>query len=353
MALNEADSWRFCLGILPRVSRTFALNIRVLRGSLHRSVLLGYLVCRILDTVEDSPSLDHRSKARLLREWLAVKDARAGALWGKRALECGLDGTPAELELVGGISDVLSCFYGLPEEYRGVGEKMFSTMAAGMAEFIERFPSGRVVLDDVQDLRNYCYYVAGVVGEFLCELFLKAYKIDERRRRILRDNCVAFGLGLQMTNIAKDILKDHRRGQRFFPGLFLRQEGVGEGSFLTGENPKGMWAAYGHLLAEARAQLMGAYAFTMALPLRCLRLRLFCLRPLWMAFETLKVLSARPGLLQSEMDVKINRAQVKKILWTTNMIAPSNWLVKSSFMRNYQRDGFDTQAWACNGKRHG
>ena len=44
---------RFGREVLPAVSRTFALSIRVLPGTLGRAVLTAYLLCRIADTVED------------------------------------------------------------------------------------------------------------------------------------------------------------------------------------------------------------------------------------------------------------------------------------------------------------
>ena len=63
------DDWDYCRNILPKVSRTFALNISVLKGNLHRSVLTGYLFCRIIDTVEDAAKLDPKIKIKLLLEF--------------------------------------------------------------------------------------------------------------------------------------------------------------------------------------------------------------------------------------------------------------------------------------------
>ena len=52
----------YCQAIIPKVSRTFAISIRILRGDFHKSVLCSYLLCRILDTVEDSsfPDFAHQ-----------------------------------------------------------------------------------------------------------------------------------------------------------------------------------------------------------------------------------------------------------------------------------------------------
>ena len=48
---------QYCERALPRVSRTFALNIRILPQPLRAVVRQAYLLCRIADTVEDSPHL--------------------------------------------------------------------------------------------------------------------------------------------------------------------------------------------------------------------------------------------------------------------------------------------------------
>ena len=57
---------RFAREVLPAVSRTFALSIRVLPGELGRAVLTAYLLCRIADTLEDEPTLPAERKAALL-----------------------------------------------------------------------------------------------------------------------------------------------------------------------------------------------------------------------------------------------------------------------------------------------
>src|SRR4051812_9232087 len=62
---------RFCREILPAVSRTFAVSIRLLPGALGSAVRTAYLLCRIADTVEDAPELAAADKAALLDELAA------------------------------------------------------------------------------------------------------------------------------------------------------------------------------------------------------------------------------------------------------------------------------------------
>ena len=67
-AARLASAERFARDVLPAVSRTFALSIRMLPGALGRAVLAAYLLCRIADTLEDEPTLPAKDKAVLLDE---------------------------------------------------------------------------------------------------------------------------------------------------------------------------------------------------------------------------------------------------------------------------------------------
>lgn len=342
-ASPEELSWKYCVETLPKVSRTFALNIRVLTGELHRCVLLGYLICRIVDTVEDSFSLAPHLKGRFLRRFPGiVESAEWEELlreWIRELKDARLDGNPADVELLEQSRRVISCFKRLPPGYQRLGERMVSTMAPGMAEYSERSRGGPFLLHDLDDLKRYCYCVAGVVGEFLLDGFLLAYAFSDRKAQILREHCTAFGLGLQMTNIAKDMPRDRRRGQIFLPESFLREAGLSKEQFLAGREPHRAMDAYRRLLEEAHAHLVRGCSFTLAIHRRYVRLRLFCIWPLWMAFETLKTLGSQPDLLQCGREAAISRRQVKRILLATTSMIGSNGLIERSFLRNYGDDG--------------
>ena len=332
--------WKYCEEVLVRVSRTFALNIRVLRGPLYQSVLLNYLVCRIIDTIEDSPALSSSLKVQSLRQFPEViQDNHWGLSLDKwmHSLQSPLNGQPHDMELFQHTPRVVSCFKRLPLDYQRIGERIFFIMANGMADFISKNQTGRISLENLEELKKYCYYVAGVIGEGLCESFALAYGISKANQKILKENCVAFGLGLQMTNIAKDILKDHHRGYRFFPRSFLQEYGLSESQFLTTHNTEAMDLAYQKLLNEAYQHLLKGQEFTKAIHWYHPRLRIFCLRPLWMAFETLKTLRSTPKLLYSGKDVKINRRQVKRVLLSTLLMCPCRQWMDRYFHRHYSK----------------
>jgi farnesyl-diphosphate farnesyltransferase len=62
----------------------------------------------------------------------------------------------------------------------------------------------------MQDMNEYCYYVAGCVGEMLAKLFCHYSEEINQHREQLLELSVSFGQGLQMTNILKDPCLDIR-----------------------------------------------------------------------------------------------------------------------------------------------
>lgn len=66
-----------------------------------------------------------------------------------------------------------------------------------------------VAIKDQAELIQYCYRVAGVVGLMMCPLL----HADQRGERFALD----LGIGMQLTNIARDVLYDAKRGRRYLP----------------------------------------------------------------------------------------------------------------------------------------
>jgi farnesyl-diphosphate farnesyltransferase len=76
---------------------------------------------------------------------------------------------------------------------------------------------GNLRLHSIRELRDYCYVVAGIVGEMLTELFLldapELSAVAPRLRRRSR----FFGEGLQLVNILKDRASDATEGRVYLP----------------------------------------------------------------------------------------------------------------------------------------
>jgi len=339
------DDWAYCHQTLPKVSRTFALNIKVLQGELHRSILIAYLFCRTVDTIEDAVELDPKIKIKLLLEFSRLiedPDYRQGHLdsW---VSDCAVvDGSANDLDLLKNIKRVFNIFDSLKENHQNQIIPSVSKMTKGMAHFQNRFQFEKITpLEDEKDLEEYCYFVAGVVGEMLCNLFLqKLISLPESAKAIMKENAVSFGLGLQMTNISKDVMADRDRGWSYIPKSLIAANGLTLDEFHSGKSMEKNLQILENLLYKTNGHLQDALKFTLAIPRTEISLRLFCIWPLWMAMNTVAVLHNNPALLSSSAPVKISRSQVKRILFVTSLITWSNSLLKFSFNNILREEKF-------------
>lgn len=330
------DNWSYCLNILPKVSRTFALNIGVLRGDLHRSILTAYLFCRTIDTIEDAGKLDPQTKIRLLLEFSRILEDSA---YREKALDswigqCAVvDGAANDLALLSENRRVFNVFDSLKASHKEQIIPSVIRMAKGMSYFQKKFAFGKLTpLENEDELEEYCYFVAGAVGEMLCNLFLTQLPgLPDEARETMKQNAVSFGLGLQMTNISKDVVVDRQRGWSYIPKESIREKGLTVEEFHKGTSMQKNLQVLEKLLQKTTGHLNDALKFTLAIPRHKIPLRLFCIWPLWMAMETVAVLHNNQALLASAAPVKISRGAVKKILRTTPWIASSNFLLKRSF----------------------
>ena len=244
-----------------------------------------------------------------------------------------VDGSPNDLDLLHQVFRVFNVFDSLPKNHQNQIIPSVAKMAKGMAFFQNRFQFGEITpLENIQDLEEYCYFVAGVVGEMLCNLFFqKLPHLPESARNIMRQNAVSFGLGLQMTNISKDIIADRDRGWSYIPRSIIADKGLTMDEFHSGASMDKNLLILEGLLSKTNGHLNDALKFTLAIPRTEIALRLFCIWPLWMAVKTVAVLHNNPALLNSNAQVKISRSTVKRILLGTPFIAWSNNLLKYSF----------------------
>ena len=329
---REVSDRQFCQDMLPKVSRTFAVCIKLLPQDLEHSVLIAYLLCRIADTLEDSPSLLPPEKTRLLDTFSRCLDTDGP---DTDLLRDTFDSPASDDELLAREAHVvLAEFRRLPTSHQDAARPWVKEMCSGMAEFAGKADASadHVAIGTVEELERYCYYVAGTVGHLLTELFRQHKPIptpDQYEK--MASLATSFGLGLQLTNIIKDVADDKRRGQSFLPrqlcqGAGMSPEDIQDAAHL-GESRQVMQL----LIENAKHHLCDALRYSIALPRRHYGIRKFCLTSLYFAVGTLRLADRDPRLLDPEHKVKISRAQVYRTILITKLIAPVNWLVKLYF----------------------
>lgn len=339
-AVANRDADLFCTTILPAVSRTFALGIRVLPGHLGQAVLDAYLLCRIADTVEDAPGIAPDEKSVLFKEMLAgFDDPTAVARFMAGVVE--LPGEPAHLALVHHADLVYSHFAALPEATRAVVRKWVTEMVVGMEKFVHRYPDG-IRIQTLEEYKEYCYYVAGTVGYMLTDLWFEhAPSIGQKRYEVLRERCRAFAEALQTVNILKDVAVDvEKENSIYVPEELLRAHGSTQGRILAPDLLASNREALGRLIDLAWHDLEEARTYLLLIPRRAISIRLFCLLPLLFAYATMRDLVESTAMLRPGGTVKISRREVKSLLMAGPMLVMSNAGVRT-LVRRVQRRTFE------------
>ncbi|RZU98295.1 phytoene/squalene synthase family protein [Spiribacter vilamensis] len=169
--------------VLARHGSSFHMASRLLRRDDANDVATLYAVCRLIDDIADESA---NGAGRI--------DTFIEALTTGELAKIPVDGFEAMVER------------------RQMRLEPLATLARTAAHEARY---GRLI-DTESELIDYCYGVAGTVGELMCPLL----GADPVRGR---DAAVALGIGMQLTNIARDVLEDAQRGRRYLPAEWVGQ----------------------------------------------------------------------------------------------------------------------------------
>ncbi|MEE2775185.1 MAG: squalene/phytoene synthase family protein [Acidobacteriota bacterium] len=249
--------------LLVKTSRTFALSIPPLPEPTRREVTIAYLLFRVADTFEDASHWSRSQRVAGLEcfvDLLESGDRDAAAAAAREWVAQGPSEHEGYVELMAEVPEVLRAFAALSGPAQEIIRRHVVRTSVGMAEIVERTADdGVLALDDVDDLKHYCYLVAGIVGELLTELFLLDRPRLDPVAGYLTERAATFGEALQLVNILKDSADDAREGRSYLPLRADRLEvfGIARGDL-------GASCQYVRALEEAGAE-RGLIAFT-ALP---------------------------------------------------------------------------------------
>jgi farnesyl-diphosphate farnesyltransferase len=316
--------------ILPEVSRTFALTIPQLPPALRGPVTSAYLLCRIADTIEDEPALSPAETLAYLQRFKAVVSANAdpSALANDLARQLSSQTLDAERDLVSNMDRVVRVTGRFNPAGRAAIGRCVRLMCDGMPQF--QLSASLHGLNTAGDLDDYCYYVAGVVGEMLVELFC-GYSLEiAQQREALCELATSFAQGLQMTNILKDQWEDRRRGACWLPRDVFARHGIDVAALSAQQYDERFAAALSELIGIAHAHLRNALTFTLLIPHHETGIRRFCLWAIGLAVLTLRKINDNPGFV-SGAQVKVSRTTVTVTRVLTSVAVGNNWMLKRLF----------------------
>ena len=299
--------------ILSSVSRTFALTIPLLPSAIKKVVGNTYLLCRIVDTIEDAADLLPETKQHLSLLFLdAVLEKSLVASFVEPCLKALSDyGNQDELDLIANTPTVLRILHTCSKEDQEAVSRCVSIMSEGMS----RFHGKQTVagLKDLNEFERYCYVVAGVVGELLTTIFRNHSPRFAKNIQGQEALAIAFGQALQMTNILKDSPEDRARGVSWMPADMRQEE----------------------LLRIAYQKLQDSLRYILLIPKQDLGMRRFCFLAFGLAVMTLSKIAKRKEFSNKD-EVKLSRNTVMAFYAFTKFAVRSDTLMNAFFHNSSQ-----------------
>jgi 15-cis-phytoene synthase len=212
---GDAIEWRLCAAIARSYGRSFFLASHCLPPDRRRAIHATYAYCRIADDIADL-SADAASAALALDLWeeqLAAPTHPVAVAFAATRARFKVPVEPAR-ELIAGVRmDLDPCRFATWDE-----------------------------------LRRYCYHVAGTVGLLVAPLL-------GCRDDAALPHAVDLGIAMQLTNILRDVGEDARRGRLYLPLDELAAFGCDPEAILCGR-PSGQFR---ELLAFQAARARDLY----------------------------------------------------------------------------------------------
>ncbi len=290
----------------------------------------AYLLCRVIDTIEDEVSLSPEQKKYFCTGFIEVVKNN------QKADDFSLELTPllseqtirAEHVLIHFLPRVVQITHKLDLKQMEAIFTCVETMTEGMASFqSQELKHG---LPTLVDLNKYCYCVAGCVGEMLTQIFCHYSTQIDLHSQELMSLSASFGQGLQMTNILKDIWEDAGRGVCWLPQDIFTQTGFNLQLLNQKTSDETFKKGLEQLIQITQGHLDNALKYTQLIPAQEKGIRNFCLWAIGMALLTLKKIKKNIDFKNSQT-VKISRKSVAAIMYGTQIIRGNNTLLSLAF----------------------
>ncbi|MCK6546090.1 phytoene/squalene synthase family protein [Myxococcota bacterium] len=189
---------RVCEETLARNSKSFHFASRFLPRANRADAALLYTFCRAVDDAAD----ERESEVQALEELRRIEDE--------------LDGRAERRPLIAAFVEMAA--------RRGIDLRHAKELIVGV-----RSDMGIVIVADDAELHRYCYRVAGVVGLMMSPLLGVT-------RREATPHAIDLGIGMQLTNICRDVAEDARMGRVYLPRNRLLAAGVAPETLLAGRD---------------------------------------------------------------------------------------------------------------------
>jgi phytoene synthase len=213
--LQLRAAYGVCRHIARSAAKNFYYGFLVLPARKRNALSAVYAFMRHADDISDDPSVPVEQRREKLAEWMT-------------ALRRVADGERTDEPVLMALADAQKTF--------NIPLDLLETLVQGTAmdlpvqsaeSSLDSPAKGRLQYETFDQLYDYCYHVASVVGLVCIRIFgyrdASAEKLAERT-----------GVAFQLTNIIRDVKEDSQLGRVYLPSEDLRRFGVDEHAMTNG-----------------------------------------------------------------------------------------------------------------------
>jgi 15-cis-phytoene synthase len=204
-----SHAYAVCRGISRRAAKNFYYGFMVLPSEKRNALSAVYAFMRHADDISDEPGVDQQLKRQKLAEWLES----AKAIFAGKATD----------------DPVLMALGDAQKKFK-IPPELFEKLVYGTSLDLDIPPASAeapaILCETFEDLKQYCYYVASVVG-LVC---IRIFGYQDTKAEFLAEDC---GLAFQLTNIVRDIKEDASMGRIYIPAEDLVRTNLTAANFAT------------------------------------------------------------------------------------------------------------------------
>jgi len=195
--MNEVDrSYEYCRRVARSRAKNFYYSFLLLSGQQRKAMCAIYAFMRYCDDLSDAPGVSDRGAA--IARW-------------RQDLKAALEGHVPDHPAWPAFTDAVAR-YQIPHQY-------FFEMIEGVSSDL-----GPRRLRTFEELYDYCYHVASVVGLTIIHIF----GFDAPEAVALAEKC---GIAFQLTNILRDVREDAEKNRIYLPAEDFERFGVSPDTF--------------------------------------------------------------------------------------------------------------------------
>lgn len=212
-------AYKQCEEVIQHHSKTFYKAFSLLPSKKRKAVWAVYAFCRIVDDIVDE---GENPKEELRQFQTEFEDFLKGSFSHENFMWVALHDTFRQYEM-----DVPAFW----DMIKGQGMDLV-----------------KIRYETMEEVLNYSYHVASTVGLMLLPI------LAPKKKTVLREGAIALGLGMQLTNILRDIGEDLERDRIYVPKDIMRKHQLTERDLKQQNVTPEFIRVWEHLAAEAEKQ---------------------------------------------------------------------------------------------------